>query len=178
MFFDHIYGFWSGALERDWTEVSIPTDVVGELLLDMVFTLFGNVDMQLPFLPVIAATDASTVLGHGDVVAQASVDDVRAVARKACKSGSHVSFDDGPELPDDLLARLGPRHNLNLDLGSFDVIFSVRIETPPTTTSKPERGERSRNVHGKQCGANPGEAEPQVGNPPAAPPQQFLNDAG
>ena len=99
-------------------------------MLDMVFALFGKVDMQLPFLPIIAATDASTEYGHGGVVAHASVDDVRRITRKACKSGGHVCFDEGPDLPDDLLARLGPRHDLQLTLSDFDVIFSVRVETP------------------------------------------------
>ena len=88
--FDHIYGFCSGALARDWTKQSIPSEVLGELLLDMVFSLFGKVDMQLPFLSLIAATDASTEYGHGGVVAQASIDEVRKIARMACKSGGHV----------------------------------------------------------------------------------------
>ena len=88
--FDHIYGFCSGALARDWTVQSIPSEVLGELLLDMTFSLFGRVDMQLPFLLVIAATDASTEFGHGGVVAQANIDVVRKIARMACKSGGHV----------------------------------------------------------------------------------------
>ena len=128
--FDHVYSFSSGALAKYWTEVIVPSEVIGEILLDMVFSLFGKVDMQLPFLPIIAATDASTEYGHGGVVARASVDDVRRIARKACKSGGHVCFDEGPELPDDLLARLGPRHDLQLTLSDFDVVFSVRVETP------------------------------------------------
>ena len=85
--FDHVYAFSSGALAKDWTEVIVPSEVIGEILLDMVFALFGKVDMQLPFLPIIAATDASTEYGHGGVVAHASVDDVRRIGRKACKSG-------------------------------------------------------------------------------------------
>ena len=35
--FDHIYGFCSGALARDWSVRPIPSEVLGELLLDMVF---------------------------------------------------------------------------------------------------------------------------------------------
>ena len=71
--FDHMYGFCSGALARDWNLRPIPSEVLGELLLDMVLSLFGKVDMQLPFLPTIGATDASTEFGHGGVVAQADV---------------------------------------------------------------------------------------------------------
>ena len=109
--FDHIYGFCSGALARDWTVLSLPPDVLAELLLDVVFSLFGWVDMQLPFLPVIGATDASTDYGHGGVVAQAGIDGARKIARMACKSDGHVCVGDGPELPAELAARLGPRYD-------------------------------------------------------------------
>ena len=47
----------------------------------------------------------------------------------ACKSGGHVCVGDGPELPAELAARLGPRY-LDLELRDFDVIFSVRVESP------------------------------------------------
>ena len=139
--FDHIYGFCSGALARDWTKTSNPPEVLGELVLDMVFSLSGKVDMQLLFLPVIAATDASTEYGHGGVIAQASIDNVRKIARTACKSGGHVCVGDGPELPAELAARLGPRDDLDLELRDFDVIFSVRVESPITFTLR--RGLRS-----------------------------------
>ena len=43
--FDYIYSFCSGALAWDWTKLSVPSDVLGELALDMVFSLFGKVDM-------------------------------------------------------------------------------------------------------------------------------------
>ena len=75
--FDHIYGFCSGALARDWSVRPIPLEVLGELLLDMVFSVFGKVYMQSPFLPTIGATDASAEFGHGVVVAQADVAVVR-----------------------------------------------------------------------------------------------------
>ena len=99
-------------------------------MLDMIFSLFGEVNMQLLFFPVIAATDASTEYGHGGVVAQTSIDDVRKIARMACKSGGHICVGDGPELPANLSAGQGPRYDLNLELRNFDVIFSVRVEPP------------------------------------------------
>ena len=37
---------------------------------------------------------------------------------------------DGPELSQELLARLGPRHDLQLRLRDFDVVFTVRVESP------------------------------------------------
>ena len=81
--FDYIYGFCSGAVARDWIKLSVALDVLGELALDMVFSLFGKVDMQWPFLPVIAATDASTEYGQGGVIAPASIDSARKIARMA-----------------------------------------------------------------------------------------------
>ena len=96
----------------------------------MVFSLFGKVDMRLPFLLIIAATDASTEYGHGGMVAQASIDDFRKIARMACKSTGHVCVGDGPELPAELAARLGPRYDLDLELRNFDFIFSVSVGSP------------------------------------------------
>ena len=49
---------------------------MAELLLDTVFTLFGALDMGLPFLLLIGSTDASTTFGQGGVVSASSVDDV------------------------------------------------------------------------------------------------------
>ena len=86
--------------------------------------------MTLPFLPIVAATDASTVFGHGGVVADATVSKVSDIARLACKSGGHVRLGDGPTLSDELAARLGPRHIVPLNLGDVRVIFSVQICDP------------------------------------------------
>ena len=41
--FDAVYDFCSGSLAKDWTKRLIPSDVVGELLLDTIFALFGKV---------------------------------------------------------------------------------------------------------------------------------------
>ena len=43
---------------------------------------------------------------------------------------THVCVGDGPELPAELAARLGPRYDLDIELRNFDVIFSVRVESP------------------------------------------------
>ena len=48
----------------------------------------------------------------------------------ACKSGGHVCVGDGPELPAELAARLGPRYDLHLELRDFGIIFSIRVESP------------------------------------------------
>ena len=84
--------------------------MIGELLIDRVLSLFCSVGMTPPFLPLVAATDASTEYGHGGVVSNATLAEVKDIARLACKSGGHVRLDDGPELSEVLAARLGPRH--------------------------------------------------------------------
>ena len=61
-------------------------------------------------------------------MAQAEIDVVRKIVRMACKSGGHVCV--SPALPAELAARLGLRYDLNLEVRDFDVIFSVRVESP------------------------------------------------
>ena len=128
--FHHVYDFSSGAKAKDWRVTSVPDAVIGELLLDSVLSLFGSVDMRLPFLPTIGATDASTVFGLGATVADLPVDEVRRIARLACKGGAHVCLDDGPELNEALAARLGPRHDLQLKLKDFSVVLCIRVVSP------------------------------------------------
>ena len=94
------------------------------------FSFFGTVNMRLPFMDFIAATDASTCYGLGGTVASARAEDIRSIARMACKAGGHVRLQDSPELADSLAARLGPRYDLNLRLSDFRVIFSVNIVAP------------------------------------------------
>ena len=127
--FDHTYAFSNGERARDWLQRRLPDNVFEELLMDGIFFLFGTVNMKLPFMPFIAATDASTGFGIGGTIADADVDDIRNIARMACKSG-HVRLDESPELSDVLASRLGPRNDLGLQLSDFRVIFSVKIVAP------------------------------------------------
>ena len=53
----------------------------------------------------------------------ADTSEVRRVARQACKAGGHVCVGDDPELAPELEARLGPRHDLELTMKNFDVVF-------------------------------------------------------
>ena len=84
--------------------MELPDGVVSEILLDTTMSLFGTVNMRLPFLPLIGATDASTVFGLGGTVARLEPDQVRDIAHLACKRGGHATLSDGPELSDALLA--------------------------------------------------------------------------
>ena len=86
--------------------------------------------MRLPYLPFIGATDASTLYGHGDTVANLGSNEIDLIARLACKGGAHVQFGDGPELSDELLAWFGPRHNVGLTLKDFTVVLCVKVHSP------------------------------------------------
>ena len=66
--------FCSAVLITVWTKLDIPSEVVRELLLDIAFSAFSTVDMQSPFRSFIGATYASTVYGHGGVVARIPAD--------------------------------------------------------------------------------------------------------
>ena len=128
--FHDVYDFASGLKAKDWTRVVVPPGVIQELLLDRVFALFTVVDMRLPYLPFVGATDASTVYGHGAAVANLSLGEIQKISRLCCKGGAHVQLGDGPELSDALLARLGPRHDLRLTLRDFSVVLCVKVDSP------------------------------------------------
>ena len=57
-----IYAF--DAVWKDWTERELPADACQELLTSICLSAFWGVDMTLPFLPFIAATDASDEFGR------------------------------------------------------------------------------------------------------------------
>ena len=108
----------------------MPDAVVDELLVDMTLSVFGAVDMQRPFLPFVGATDASTVFGHGAAIAPLPLGVLRRLSTMTCTAGGHVTLDDGAALSEELAARLGPRQHLDLQLGDFEVVLSVRVEDP------------------------------------------------
>ena len=120
----------SGAKAKDWTRVAVPPSVVAELLLDRVLSLFVTVGMRLPYLLLVGATDASTVYGHGATVANLGSSEIDLIARLACKGGAHVQPGDGPDLSDELLARLGPLYNVGLTLKDFTVVLCVKVDSP------------------------------------------------
>ncbi len=128
--FSRVYGFCSGSLATDWTQRLVPSEVILELLLDAALHAFCTVDMRRPHLPFLGATDASTSFGLGATVARMSCSDLRRIARLSCKAGGHVMMEAGPPLPQRPCRRLGPRHNLGLDLRDFRVVLSIRRGSP------------------------------------------------
>ena len=127
--FDTIYHFCSGARARDWKVVECPQSVLTELLVDACLFPFGAIDMTLPFLPFIGATDASTVFGLGATIAPLPISQTRLIARLSTKAGEHVRIADGPSLHE-RECRLGPRFDTGLSLHQFEVVLCVRVESP------------------------------------------------
>ena len=119
--------FLLGRLGAVLDNVRYPSSGRGRVAFGQMFSLFGCADMQLPFLPFIAATDVSTEYGHGGIISRVDVEEICKVARIACKAGGHVCMRDGAELGPELLAGLGPRHHLKLELRNFDVIVQLRL---------------------------------------------------
>ena len=89
-----------GARAKDWKRVECPRTVLTELLLNGALLPSGSTDMTKSVLPVLGATDASTVYGLGATVSNLSPDELRIVARLSAKAGEHVTLSDGADICD------------------------------------------------------------------------------
>ena len=107
---------------EDTTLHRIPPEVVEELLMGLVLGVFWKADLCRPFLPLVAASDASTEYGFGASVARLPQDKVRELARVAEKQGTFVTLDSGK----DYTARTGVEHKLGLPKAAFVHVFSVK----------------------------------------------------
>ena len=124
--FADVYHFVGNS--TDWTVSDVPPVVLTELVVDTVLAAFASVDMGLPHLGFIGATDASTVFGHGATIAPMDEHRLNKIAQLAAKSGEHVELDTLTDArPRKLLSR---PHQLDLGLGDFEVVFSVQVECP------------------------------------------------
>jgi hypothetical protein len=97
--------------------------------VDAALLPFGQVDMTLPFLPLLGATDASGIYGLGATVANMPAEDLRRLARLTAKCGHHVTFADG----DDLAHRenlVGQGFPIDLSLSDFEVVVCAKVESP------------------------------------------------
>ena len=125
--FAEVYRFTGDA--TDWKVVDVPPAVLVELVVDIVLSAFTSVDMGLPYLGFLGATDASTEFGHGATIAPMDRQRLHNIAQLAAKSGEHVVLHG----VDDTLATrrlLSRPHQLGLQLSDFEVMFSLRVEAP------------------------------------------------
>ncbi|CAE7714737.1 PDE9A [Symbiodinium sp. CCMP2592] len=122
--YDAVYRFTGD--REDTVVTTIPPDVLGELACSVCLGVFWRCDLTRPFIPLLGATDASTVFGLGASVAHTSEVVARRVARWAEKQGAYLVMDGGSADT----ARSGPRHQLNVSLGDFSDVFSTRARFP------------------------------------------------
>ena len=100
----------------------VPWRVMEELFLGLVLGVFWLADLCRPYLPLVAASDASTSFGFGASVARVPVPEVRNLARLAEKQGSYVVLDGGASFTE----RAGLGHQLHLTKAEFVHVLSVR----------------------------------------------------
>ena len=84
--------------------------------------------MHQRFLPFIAATDASTVYGHGAAVAPVPEHVAREVSLHCHKQGAHILFEDHPGRQ--RCERIGKPVLAQFRYADFELIFSIRVHHP------------------------------------------------
>lgn len=93
--FESIYEFSSESRAKGWKQVDCPSGILSELLINAALMPFGSIGMRKPFLPLLGATDASTVFGLGATVSNMEPEELRVVARLSAKAGEHVTLTNG-----------------------------------------------------------------------------------
>jgi len=121
--YDQVYAFVRDP--QDTCARLLPKTVMFELAVGMLLGVFWRLDLQKPFLPLLSATDASTTHGFGASVAQLPIQMVRRLARVAEKQGDYVVMDGGT-VTGAQAKRLGEAHHLDISMGDFVDIFSVK----------------------------------------------------
>ena len=111
---------------EDGLQRKVPHEAMQELLLGLVLGVFWKADLCRTFLPLVAASDASTTFGFGPSIARVSASTARALARVAEKQGSYVVLDGGT----DWGTRAGERHQVPFSKSDFVHVFSVKSRNP------------------------------------------------
>jgi hypothetical protein len=105
----------------------LPSEVKSELPMSVAWGMFWSANLDRPFLPLVSATDASTIYGFGVSVASADEALVREISTYAEKRGDYVVLsaegEDTTKLPK---KRLGVPRHLRLEASDFKTIFSTK----------------------------------------------------
>ena len=120
--YDSIYDFMRVEPQRGIADV--PDLVMDELLTSVSLTAWWSVPLDRSFAPFIVATDASTGYGFGGCVADASIDEVRAVSRLCAQNGESVTLQHNDSQTRPSTRR--PPLELGARKGDFKTIFSIR----------------------------------------------------
>ena len=109
---------------NDWSPRRMPGEALRELACALILGPFWGVDMALPHLPFVAATDASSEFGIGGCVASMDCNAVSDVARFAERNGAYVTMSGVEDKP--RTRSLGTPLRLAFGFERFEAIFSVR----------------------------------------------------
>ena len=108
----------------DWVQRELPGNVRAELLAAAVLGVFWGVDMRVPHLEFVRATNASDEFGMGGCIAR--------VPRETCVELAGVSERDGEYVtiagiePKPRSHSLGAPHHMDLSTDAFATMFSIR----------------------------------------------------
>ena len=103
----------------------IPDKALFELSVGMLLGIFWRLDLRLPFLPLLSATDASTDFGFGGSVSRLPEALIRRLARVSEKQGSYVVMDGGLN-PGAYSQRLGEACRLDVSISDFVDVFCIK----------------------------------------------------
>jgi hypothetical protein len=123
--YKNVYNF--ARRSDEWTKTDVPLNVVVEMLCGVVLAPYWALDMAVPHLPFIGATDASTEFGFGACIAPMGLEQIRSVARLDAKIGDHVQLACGG-VDQDAQSRLGRPHDLGLAFSDFSVILCLKVQ--------------------------------------------------
>ena len=108
----------------DWSSRAIPHDALRELASSVALAPFWGVDMKLPHLGFVGATDASSEFGIGGCTAGIGEVEVSKLARFAERAGAYVTLLVVESKPRS--RSLGSPHNLRVGFDRFTAIFSIK----------------------------------------------------
>ena len=108
----------------DWTRRTLPNDVLREMACSIALAVMWGVDMGLPHLPFLAATDASSEFGLGGCTASFDPQTLSSLAAFAERDGAYVTLREVIDKPRS--RSLGTPHDLGVGPGYFTTIFSIR----------------------------------------------------
>mmetsp|Transcript_109505 Transcript_109505/g.349328 ORF Transcript_109505/g.349328 Transcript_109505/m.349328 type:complete len:270 (-) Transcript_109505:8-817(-) len=137
MFSCAVYGWVRQEPERVSRAVS--GSVLSELALNVSLMAFWSVDLTRPWLPLVAASDASPAFGYGFCLARSSPDAVRDGARHAALRPHHFRLRSRGG-HGRVKARAGPSMELPVSSGDFRVVFSIRAKQKAHSGEMEARG--------------------------------------
>lgn len=121
--YDEVYGFTRS--EPQHAPIDVPSTVLDELLTSVALSAWWSVPLHREFAPFLVATDASTGHGFGGCVADATMDEVRAISRLCAKVGDSVVLGSSDRPP---TSATGRQYHLGAEQKNFKTIFCIKAK--------------------------------------------------